>query len=265
MASLEEYILVNGNDFRHKTAGSSLVMRLLYLYGVYRGQAKVSYQIPYSPEAERIIFQLVNGNEWDLVSARIHPISLKWLFQQEKFCEPLSDQILQFCRSNISQNSGITFPEKNSGTVNVQAIAHLVASGDNYGARLLVCLWTKLVKEEDQESDIISLLNLVIAIISISPAASDELCLNSIGNAIHIFCNERIHTSSSQMSMTLLVLIFNLLSSAHSETLLDDEIWLAVIMKVNNKFCNTQFACSFRKLIRELIFLFSLSFSFLGS
>ncbi|XP_024025981.1 protein PRD1 isoform X2 [Morus notabilis] len=241
LASLEEYIIVNGNDFR-QTTDSFSIMRLLYLYGVYRGLAKVSYQFPYSPEAESILFQLAKGNEWDLVSARIHPISLKWLFQQEKFNEPLSDQILKFCRSNISYISDITSPEKNRCAINVQAIAELVASGDNYAARLLVCLWTELVKEEVQESDAISLLNLLTTIVNISPAASDALCWNSIGNAIHAFCKEGMHTLSLQTSTPLLVLILNLLSSAHPEALSDDEIWLAVIMKLVEYFIPTESA-----------------------
>ncbi|PON95525.1 Armadillo-type fold containing protein [Trema orientale] len=240
LASLEEYILANGSDFRRGATDSSTVVRLLYLYGFYRGLAKVSYQIPYSPEAERILFQLVNDIEWDLVSSRIHPIALKWLFQQEKFCEPLSDQILKFCRSNISNGSDITFHENNICLVNVQAIAELVASGDNYGARLLICLLTKLVKEEVQENDIISLVNLLTRIVNISPAASDALFLNNIGNAIHTLYSEKNHTLSSQISMQLFVLIFNILSSVHLETLSDDEIWLAVIMKLLDYFITAE-------------------------
>ena len=234
LASLEDYILANANDFGHGVTNLSSVMRLLYLYGFYRGLAKVSYQIPYNPEAERILFQLVSKYEWDVVSARIHPISLKWLFQQDRFCEPLSDQIMKFCQSNILSCSHTTSHDKNSCIVNAQAIAELVASGDNYGARLLVCLLTKLVKEDEvQESYLISLVNLVTTIVNMYPAASDELCLNNIGNAIHnLFC-EKNHKLSSEMSKPFLVMIFNLLSSVHSETLSDDEIWVAVIMKVN--------------------------------
>lgn len=217
-------------------------MRLLYLYGFYRGLAKVNYQIPYSPEAERILFQLVNDIEWDLFSARVHPVALKWLFQQEKFCEPLSDQILKLSRSTISYGSDITFHEKNSCIINVKAIAELVASGDNYAARLLICLLTKLVKEEVQENDIIFLVTLLTRILDISPAASDELFLNNIGNAIYIFFSEKNHIMSSQVSTSMLVLIFNIISLVHPETLSDDEIWLAVVMKVNNCFSLIQFA-----------------------
>lgn len=233
LASLEDYILVNGSEFRIRVADASFVSRLLHLYGFYRGIAKASYQIPYNPEAERIMVQLVHNEDWDLVSARIHPISLKWLFQQEKFCEPLSDQILKFCESNVACDSDINVQSRCN--VSVKAIAELVSSGDNYGARMFVCLLTKLANEEAQESDIVHVTTLITRIINICPAVSDELCLENVGNAIHNILSEKIHSLSSQISTPLLVLIFNLLSLAHPETLLDDdEIWAAVIIKVNN-------------------------------
>lgn len=239
LTSLEQYILANSSEFRSGVTCSSTMMRLVYLYGLYRALAKVSYQIPYIPEAERILFQLVNETEWDLPSAKVHPISLKWLFQQEKICKPLSDQILKFSRSNminISNCSNILDHRKNSCTVNVQAIAQLVAAGDNYGATLIVCLLTQMVKEEIQENEINSLLNLMITIINIFPTASDQLFLHSIGNAIYTFYYETRYAMSSQMSMVMLVLIYNILSSVHPETLSDDEIWLTVVLKVTNCF-----------------------------
>ncbi|KAF4378879.1 hypothetical protein G4B88_008349 [Cannabis sativa] len=239
LASLEEYIFVNGRNFQHRATDSSTVMRLLFLYSFYRSLAKVSYQIQYSPEAERILFQLVNDYECDLVSARVHPIALKWMFQQEKCCELLSDQILKFCGSNISHGSDTTF-NNNASSFNIQAIAELVASGDNYGARILTCLLMKLVKEEVEEDYIISLVNLLTKIVNVSPAASDELFLNNIGNALYTLYSEKIHTLSSEISTPVLVLIFNILSSVHSETLSDDEIWLAVIMKLMDYYISSE-------------------------
>ncbi|KAM6545389.1 hypothetical protein CsatB_026125 [Cannabis sativa] len=239
LASLEEYIFVNGRNFQHRATDSSTVMRLLFLYSFYRSLAKVSYQIQYSPEAERILFQLVNDYECDLVSARVHPIALKWMFQQEKCCELLSDQILKFCGSNISHGSDTTF-NKNASSFNIQAIAELVASGDNYGARILTCLLMKLVKEEVEEDYIISLVNLLTKIVNVSPAASDELFLNNIGNALYTLYSEKKHTLLSEISTPVLVLIFNILSSVHSETLSDDEIWLAVIMKLMDYYISSE-------------------------
>ncbi|KAH7521537.1 hypothetical protein FEM48_Zijuj07G0044100 [Ziziphus jujuba var. spinosa] len=238
LSSLEQYILANSSDFQYRSTCSSTVMRLVYLYGLYRGLAKVTYQILYSPEAERILFQLLNETEWDLPSARIHPISLKWLFQQEKICKPLSDQILKFCRSNISNCSTIKDHGKNC-TVNVQALAQLVAAGDNYGATLLVCLLTQMVKEEVREHEIISLINLMTTIIDIFPAASDQLSLHNIANAIHTFYYESSHEKSSQISMAMLVLIYDILCSVHPETLSDDETWLAVTIKLMD-YVNTE-------------------------
>ncbi|KAF4365046.1 hypothetical protein F8388_001794 [Cannabis sativa] len=239
LASLEEYIFVNGRNFQHRATDSSTVMRLLFLYSFYRSLAKVSYQIQYSPEAERILFQLVNDYECDLVSARVHPIALKWMFQQEKCCELLSDQILKFCGSNISHGSDTTF-NKNASSFNIQAIAELVASGDNYGARILTCLLMKLVKEEVEEDYIISLVNLLTKIVNVSPAASDELFLNNIGNALYTLYSEKKHSLLSEISTPVLVLIFNILSSVHSETLSDDEIWLAVIMKLMDYYISSE-------------------------
>lgn len=237
LTSLEQYMLANSGDFRSGISCSSTVTRLVYLYGLYRGLAKVSYQIPYTPEAERILFQLLNEIEWDLPSARVHPTSLKWLFQQEKICKPLSDQILKLCRSNSSSCSNILDHGRNKCTVSVQALAQLVAAGDNYGATLLVCLLTQMVKEEVQEHEIISLINLMNTIINIFPAASDQLCLHSIGKGIHTFYYESRWANSSQMSIATLVLIYNILSSVHPGTLSDDETWLAVTVKVINYIC----------------------------
>ena len=138
---------------------------------------------------------------------------------------------------NISNCSNILDHRKNSCTVNVQAIAQLVAAGDNYGATLIVCLLTQMVKEEVQENEINSLLNLMITIINIFPTASDQLFLHSIGNAIYTFYYETRYAMSSQMSMVMLVLIYNILSSVHPENLSDDEIWLTVALKVTNCFC----------------------------
>ncbi|KAK9902978.1 hypothetical protein M0R45_001369 [Rubus argutus] len=69
LASLEQYILVNSTDLQSGAIDSFTKMMLVHLYGLYRGLTKVSYEIPFSPEAERILFQIVTENEWDLPSA----------------------------------------------------------------------------------------------------------------------------------------------------------------------------------------------------
>ncbi|CAB4293776.1 unnamed protein product [Prunus armeniaca] len=232
LASLEQYILVNSSDLQAGSTDPSTLMRLVYLYGLYRGLAKVSYQIPYSPEAERILFKILNENEWDLPSARIHPISLKWLFQQEKLSTPLSYQLLKFCGKNIG--NGIIVHGKNSHMVNISSIAELIAGGDNHGATLLVSLLTQLLEKEGHEHDIVSVVHLVGTIINIFPIASDQLCLHGIGSALrNLFC-ESTYTQSPQISTPVLVLIFKILCSVHHGTLSDDECWLAVTMKLIN-------------------------------
>ncbi|KAK9932951.1 hypothetical protein M0R45_020170 [Rubus argutus] len=110
LASLEQLIMVNSTDLQSGATDSFTKMMLVHLYGLYRGLAKVSYKIPFSPEAERILFRVVTENEWDLPSARIHPISLKWFFQQEKMSKSLSHQLLRFCRRNTSNGSDIIGP-----------------------------------------------------------------------------------------------------------------------------------------------------------
>lgn len=237
LSSLEKYILVNCGDFQRKLTDSSLVMRLVHLYGLYRGLAKTNYQIPYSSEAERILFKLLDEHEWDLSTARIHPISLKWLFQQDKICKPLSDQILKICRSNTS----IVSNGYNSSYVNVKAIAQLVAAGDNFAATVLVCLLMQLLKEEFREEEIISLLALMNTIISIFPAASDQLCVHSMGNVIRIFYYESIYMLSLQVSRAMLVFTFNILCLAKSEILSDNETWLPLTTKVS--VCASSICC----------------------
>ncbi|PRQ38312.1 hypothetical protein RchiOBHm_Chr4g0412451 [Rosa chinensis] len=234
LASLEQYILVNSSDLQSGATDSFTVMMLLFLYGLYRGLAKVSYQIPYSPQAERILFQIVTENEWDLSSARIHPISLKWFFQQEKLRNSLSYQLLKFCRRNTSNGSEITAHGKNSHILNANAIAELIVGEHSYGATILVCLLTELVQTEGQEKEIISVVNLMATIVDIYPTISDQLCFLGIGNAVRTLYCESSYSQSPQISAVVLVLIFKILCSVQHDTLSDDESWLAVIVKLIN-------------------------------
>ncbi|KAK9288539.1 hypothetical protein L1049_016998 [Liquidambar formosana] len=232
LASLEQYILVNSSDFLFVAVDSVTMVQLLNLYGLYRGLAKMNYQIPYSPEAERILFQLVVEKEWDMPSARIHSTALKWMFQQEKISKPLSYQILKFCRSSSSNGNHIIANGNNYQNIDVQVIAELVAAGDNYGAMLLVCLLKQLVEEEGHEHDIISVLNLMTIIINIFPSASNQFCLHGIGNAVQNLYYHSSNSSLPQIFIAISLLVFNILRTVHSEILSDDEAWLAVTMKL---------------------------------
>ncbi|CAK9139716.1 unnamed protein product [Ilex paraguariensis] len=232
LTSLEQYILVNSSNILYGAAESITLGLLINLYGLYRGLAKKGYQIPYSPEAERILFHLMDEKKWDFLCTCIHMTSLKWLFQQEKICKSLSNQILKFCRCNSSNETHIIIHRNSVQNIDLNAIGELIASDDNFGATLFVCLLRELVEEGGNEHDFISVVNILAVIIDFFPAASDQLCLHGIASPIHnVFCHAR-HCSSPQTFRTLSQLIFIILRSVHPESLSDDEAWLAVTMKL---------------------------------
>ncbi|KAI5395667.1 hypothetical protein KIW84_062006 [Lathyrus oleraceus] len=126
LASLEQYVLLNSSDFHDWTTDNLTVTRLVNLYSLLRGLGNMNYQIYYSQEAEEIIFQLINNGKWDLLSARIHTVSLKWLFQQENITESLCHQILKFCRNYNLEGDAMIIGNSNQ-TVNVQTLAELAS------------------------------------------------------------------------------------------------------------------------------------------
>ncbi|XP_038715800.1 protein PUTATIVE RECOMBINATION INITIATION DEFECT 1-like isoform X2 [Tripterygium wilfordii] len=230
LSSLEQFILANGSDFLHEI-DSLMMMQLVNLYGRYRGVGMMNYQIPFSPEAERIMFHLLTEKEWDLSSCIIHLVSLKWLFQQEKISKQLSSQLLTFCRLNSGNRADIIVHKKHSQTFNVNNIAELVIAGDNYVAPLLVCLLLQLAKEEGQGNDIIAVVNLMATIINIFPPASEYFCLHGIGNGVQAVLYNSIH-SSSEIFKPISLLVLSILSLVHSETLSRDEAWVTVTIKL---------------------------------
>ncbi|MBA0764628.1 hypothetical protein Gotri_013959 [Gossypium trilobum] len=233
LASLEQYILVNSGDFLSGSIDSLTMMQVLNLYGLCRGLAKASNQVSHSLEAERILFHMLCRSEWDLPSAVIHPVAVRWLFQQEKISKPLSCQLLKFCRRDCSDGNKILIHRDNSHTIDVRVIADLVARRDNHAAKLLMCLLVELAEEGAQNQDIIAVVNLILTVINIFPAASDQLCLHGIGNAILmvVYYNSS-HSSSSELLLAILLLLFNILSTVHHETLSDGESWLALSTKL---------------------------------
>lgn len=230
LASLEQYILLNSGDFQYPTADILTVTRLVNLYSLLRGLGKMSYQFHYSREAEEIIFHLINNDEWDLLSARIHTISLKWLFQQESIIKSLCQQILKFCRICNLEGADIILGN-NHQTINAWTLAELVSTEDNYGARIFVCLLAQLFEDDGQEHDIISVLNLMTTMVHVCPAASNQLSLHGIATAIRNWCYLS-NAFSATTFMSILVLVFNILSSVHPETLSADQSWVAITMKV---------------------------------
>ena len=229
LASLEQYILLNQSEILGGVVEPLIMEVLVNLYGLYRGLAKISYQIPYSPDAESILFHLVAEKQCEFLSTRIHTTSLKWLFQQERICEYLSSQLLRWCRQCIVYGNQIV-DCNDTETVKFRELAELVASGDNYAAKLLVCLLRELVEENGQEHDIILLLKTIAAITALFPAASGQLSLNGIAFAIQNIYHQ--HSSSIEIFNVTCQLVFTILNSVNSESLSDDEAWITVATKV---------------------------------
>ncbi|XP_059290896.1 protein PUTATIVE RECOMBINATION INITIATION DEFECT 1 [Lycium ferocissimum] len=228
LASLEQYILVNSSENMH---GGSVLEIFINLYALYRGLAKLSYQIPYSPEAERIVFQLLAEKDWDLLSTRIHVTSLKWLFQQEKVCNMLSAQILKFCRYNCSDVNQINIHGEANQKIDVYVMAELVASGDNFLGMLMVFLLGE-VGDQYSADDIVSVVNIIRHIIEITPSASDQFCMHGIAGTIKNLYYKFGHSSSPDTFMATSVLVSCILLAVHSESLSDDEPWVAIVVKI---------------------------------
>ena len=155
---------------------------------------------------------------------------MKWLFQQENIINSLCHQILKFCRSYNLEEADIIIGN-NYQTVNVQTLSELVSTEDNYGARLFVCLLAQLLEEEGQEHDIICVLNVMATMVLICPAVCEQLSLHGIATKIRTWCylNNSLSTTTY---MSILILVFNTLSSVHPETLSVDQSWVAITMKV---------------------------------
>ncbi|KFK25469.1 hypothetical protein AALP_AA8G118600 [Arabis alpina] len=212
LASLEQYILVNRT----------------------RSLQNKRYQISYSLEAERILFHLLNEYEWDLGSTDIHLESLKWLFQQENISKSLTYQIQKISQNNLIGNEVHNVYGNGKQRSLTYWFAKLISEGDNYAATLLVNLLTQLAEKEEQENDVISILNLMTTVVSISPTASNQLSMNGLGNAIHRIVFGFTNSSFGTSFTTLLLLIFNILASVQPGVLKNDESWDAIFIKLLN-------------------------------
>lgn len=231
LSSLEQFILLNGSDFVCVASASVTIELLVNLYGFYRGFAKMSYQVPYSPEAERILFQLLAEKAWDSLSTKIHLTSLKWLFQQEKLCKLLCYQILKFCRCNSLIGNNVLLDHETSQIVDLHVFAELITCGDNFGAMIFICLLGDLVENACQEYDIISVLKACTEMIAIAPVASDQFCIHGIDGVL-----ENIYNFSACFSPKLFMdtsqLVFSILRSVHSESMSTNEAWVGIVVKV---------------------------------
>ncbi|KAI3518888.1 hypothetical protein L1887_07749 [Cichorium endivia] len=223
LASLEQYILLNSSELLSGLVKPLMLEVLINLYGLYRGLAKISYQIPYSPDSENTLFHIISEKQCDFLSRRIHTTSLKWLFQQERICEYLSNQVLKWCTKHIIYGNQIVACN-DTETVKFKQLAELAASGDNYAAKLLVCLLRDLLEESRHEDDVLLLLNMIVSIIALFPDASGELCSNGIALAIQNVYSQRF---SGEILNVTCQLAFTILHSVkpESESLSGDEAW----------------------------------------
>lgn len=239
LASLEQYILVNCGDLVSRDIDEMQILQLVNIYGKVMGLLASSSQISYSPEAERFLFHLLNRHEWNLGSAMIHPVSLKWLFQQEQISRSLSHQLLNFSRriySDENQNCRIIVGGKAFQNVETREIADLIAASDNYAPTLLVCLLACLAEEGSQEQDVAAVINLVATVMHIVPVAVNQLCLNGIANAIQALYISTLSSSSLGSLMAVSLLTYDILWLVHPEAIPDEMAWLALTMKVIAQF-----------------------------
>lgn len=228
LASLEQYILVNGSNFSLGIAGSTMLAQLVHLYSFTRGVLSAQGS-PYSREAENTLFSLIADHDWDLLSIDIHPTALRWLFQQDSIGVPLSAQILNFCRSYHTNEGQLNKHGKIIRVLDIQTLSDLSISGDNYLASILVLLLQQL-EGESQEDDLNLVMNVMLSILSIFPQASKQFCSNNIGDAFRALYYS--HSPFLEVSTTTSLLVFNVLSSAPPEVLSEDRAWLPITVKV---------------------------------
>ncbi|KAL4578394.1 hypothetical protein LXL04_014517 [Taraxacum kok-saghyz] len=227
LASLEQYILLNKSEILNGIVKPMITELLVNLYGLYRGLAKLGYQTPYSPDAEITLVHIISQKQYDFLLRTIHTTSLKWLFQQERICGCLSNQILRWSRRYIIHGNQIVSCN-DTETLKFKQFAELAASGDNYAAKLLVCLLREVVEENrhEEDDDIVLLLNTIASVIALFPSSSGELCLNGIALEIrNLFSRYSLRGEILNVTCRLL---FTILHSVNSDLLTDHEAWISI-------------------------------------
>ncbi|KAM0916074.1 hypothetical protein ACQ4PT_010423 [Festuca glaucescens] len=225
LSSVEQYILLNGGKFHYEITDSVMLTLLVHLYAFIRGIA-FSCSTPYSPEAEKTLFRVMAYKEWDLLSIRVHPIALKWLFQKGELMKPLSLQMLNFCRT-FCEDKTIVLPNS-SHSVDIQMVAELVFSGETSLSSLLVYLLDQIIKD-GTEDEVFSVVSVIAEILVISPCSSDQFTSCGAVDAVgSIYCS----TYSSRIKTMCSFLIFNILYSASAMTVSREDEWLALTIKL---------------------------------
>ncbi|PUZ46660.1 hypothetical protein GQ55_7G100400 [Panicum hallii var. hallii] len=225
LASVEQYILLNGGNFPYEINFSVMFTLLVHLYAYVRG-ISYSCSIPHSPEAENTLFHVMTQKDWDLLAIRVHPIAIKWLFQKQELMEPLAFQMLNFCKTFCEDETIML--SNSSQLVDIQMVAELVLSGETVISFLLVSLLNQIVKE-GTEDEVFSVVSVIAEIVTISPCSSDQFISCSIVDSFHdIYClpySSRIQTVCSY-------LIFNILCSASALTFSQEDEWLPLTVKL---------------------------------
>ncbi|XP_062185638.1 protein PUTATIVE RECOMBINATION INITIATION DEFECT 1 isoform X2 [Phragmites australis] len=225
LASVEQYILLNGGTFPHEINGSVMLTLLVHLYAFVRG---ISYRcsIPHSPEAEKTLFRVMTRREWDLLVIRVHPVAVKWLFQKEELMEPLALQMLNFCKTFCEDETVML--SNSSQLLDIQMVAELVLSGETSISLLLVSLLNQIVKE-GTEDEVFSVVNVITEILMIFPCTSDQFI--SCG---FVYALRGIYSSSypSRIKTVCSCLIFSILYSARALTFSQEDEWLALTVKL---------------------------------
>lgn len=200
--------------------------QLVHLYALVRSDT-LSYKIPYSAEAEKFIFNLIAQMDWDLFSIHLHPRALKWLFQQEDILTPLSFLILNVCRSYSTNKDQICLQANSIKLLDIQMIAELIVSGDNFVVQLMLSLLVEGL-EEDRKNDIVHLVNAMTDILNFFPRASNEFILHGIAETLR----KVFYSVYFNQIETCCLLIFNVLYLADHAALCQDEDWHGIILKV---------------------------------
>ncbi|XP_020522939.1 protein PRD1 isoform X3 [Amborella trichopoda] len=228
LASLEQYILVNISNLSCGLADSIILTQLVHLYSLYRGFLMNS-QIPFSMEAEKLLFHLIAEGGWDMLSLRIHKTALKWLFQQDEISGPMSNQILSFCKYMFSEKNQLKDPRSDRQVLDTNVLAEIVVGGDNNGASLLVSL-LKQLQEACCEDDSAALMDLILVVLNIFPDSSNLFCSYGLSKTI-----KYVYHSKPESPRTLRIcslLVFNILRFVDTQSLSNHESWLAITLKV---------------------------------
>lgn len=225
LATVEQYILLNGGNFPYEINGSLMLTLVVHLYAFVRGNS-YGHSISHSPEAENTLFHVMIHKHWELLVIRVHPVAIKWLFLKQELMEPLAFQMLNFCKTFCENES--VLPSSSNQLVDIQMVAELVLSGETSITFLLVSLLNQIMNE-GAENELVSVVNVIAEIITIFPCTSDQFISCGIVDTVRgIYCS----SYTSRIKTVCSCLIFNILYSANVLTFSQEDEWLALTVKV---------------------------------